>query len=37
MKLIEKSVVYLRKSQEDKELETIGEKETLARHRMKSS
>ena len=34
MKKIEPAtVIYLRKSQEDKELETIGEKETLARHR----
>lgn len=33
MKIIKPSVIYLRKSQEDKELETIGEKETLARHK----
>lgn len=34
MKVVEPAtVIYLRKSQEDKELETIGEKETLARHR----
>ena len=35
MKLVEpaSSVIYLRKSQEDKELEIIGEKETLARHK----